>query len=60
MDWDEELRKLNAGELHVKPRYFREKEKRREQEAMDQWMKSNSRKAKAAAQETNFKVHSRF
>lgn len=53
VDWDEELRKLNAAQ-YTKKRAERAK-KEAEPDVM-KWAKTNTRKAQSAAQETSFKV----
>lgn len=58
VDWDEELRKLNSGELDeklkVRDREIRKMIKKNEDPA--DWVKANARKAQMAAQDTSYQV----
>lgn len=53
VDWDEELRKLNAAQ-YTKKRA--ERAKREAEPDVMKWAKTSTRKAQSAAQETSFKV----
>lgn len=61
VDWDEELRKLNAGELDVKlkrrDREIQELQRKAQEGDPAEWMKANARKAQRAAQESSYQVH---
>ena len=53
VDWDEELRKLNAAQ------YTKKRAERAKSEAepdVVKWAKTNARKAQSAAQDTSYKV----
>lgn len=58
VDWDEELRKLNSGELDEKLK-ARDREIRKMTQKSDDpadWVKAEARKAQMAAQETSYQV----
>lgn len=55
VDWDEELRKLNASE-YGKRRADRDLTKDIDDPEALKWAKSNANKAQSAVQETSYKV----
>lgn len=55
VDWDEELRKLNASDL-ARRRAKRDRSKTDSDPEVVNWAKANARKAKSAAKETTYKA----